>query len=102
MYLGIIKEYESEKCIKIALEKKGFFASDYYEARIYTTQPKHKVPIDQKELHKIGLLIMGNNWLNDQNNQGYTHSVKLKDYPNLTIRIKKIDKPNLQENEATD
>lgn len=101
MYLGIIEQFESKKCTKVATQQNLLFGRKFYEIRIYTTHPKQFVPQEEKELQKIAKFVMDSNWVIEPNNQGYTHTARLKTYPNLSIRIKEIEEPNLEKDNET-
>ncbi len=101
MLLGVIKRYETLKCTRIAVQKTGFFENSYYEARIYTTQARKTVPQDDAELKIVSRQIIDANWVQEDYRE-YTHRAKLKDYPHLTINIKKINKPTLEDFQANE
>lgn len=93
MFKGIIKEYDSNKCIKIAIRRKGgfFSKSALYNVKIYTTRPRQKVPKEEETLKAISSLLLDKEWNTEQNNkEGYTHRTTLKDYTGLNFLIKEI------------
>lgn len=97
MLLGIKKEYESGKAIRIYVEKRGFLGSKFYEVSIFTTKPKVKLP-DAKAIKQIAALIPNADW-KKKSYQGFTHETVIDSFPDLQIRLKEIDKPELKKDD---
>ena len=53
----------------------------------------------EKQLKKIAKEIASNydDWKKGSSQSGYSHSLILEDYPEYTLAIKEIEKPNLNE-----
>lgn len=99
MYHSLIKEFDSGKCTKLVFTINAFWGGkSFYEAKIYTTRPREKVP-SLEDLEVMSKEIAKKEWIVDKK-QGYSHKVSLANYPNLKIQIKKIDEPKkIEENE---
>ena len=98
MLYCIIKNYKSGKCVLICVERTYFlgFSTAYYEVKLFST--KKPIP-DRKQLKKIAKEIASNydDWKKGSSQSGYSHSLILEDYPEYTLAIKEIEKPNLNE-----
>lgn len=92
MLKEVKKEFNSGKCTTIIVKKIGFLSgTKLYEVRLFTTKPKTFLEFEEG-YQEIAKEIVSNhaNWLPSIQN-GYTHTLKLSDYPNIKILIKEID-----------
>lgn len=94
MLKEILNIYESGKCVTLLVVDQGFFSQTEYEARIYITKPRIVFLEEQTEEAAFNLLakkIIANQsqWKELSNKSKYTHSLKLKEYPDFNIQLKK-------------
>ncbi len=93
MLKEIKKEYESGKCTKIVVQRKGglFASGKTYEVKLFVTKPRTKLPFNG-EYEKVGKEIIqayfDDQWMQLDKKR---YSLKLDKYPDVNIEIKEVE-----------
>jgi len=88
MFLKIKRAYERNKCTVFFIREEHFFSGQDYEVRIFTTNPRKKVP-KGGELEELSKSIVRADKIPTAK-EDYPLKVVLKDYEHVTILLKKI------------